>query len=574
MFGSVRGESMAGVDGGVDPLTRLYGQNIDRAPYNGVVTLPTIYQAYPTPQQLGVAIIVQMFSEETLISMLFPTMYTKDADKFEYVEYIAKLSPFGRAAPQAPAIESTVTKRKLAASMMSFARQYTIDGSCRNTPLEGLYQAIHESGLTEGMKLTYWLFVFNALGKVRTIHALQHERLRQKNTLVGKDLQESLFSTWTTTVGCINKRPMAGAAAALPFLANLSRETIQALSVHGMEPDFMLLPAALKTYLSLETKYFERPTSAGPIRTLLDYCEENIPGAASAEFDFLTAGQEAYHFRDMMIKWVHPIRTEDNPTLDVLESCRSLGEFWVVPGNAAEFLILDYPRHMWYNLANASSDTCIPLQMKDDSARVKHPTDAEQYVDVVFRPNIRFQTNSIFTGVKGEKTALALMGGFMTNPYEEKAVRRSTVYWEFSCGFLIVRNEHLAWLPDVLIRDYMHGGGVVYHKVTVPSEDKVPVKVAKFGRRLGDQCLYRYRVPVDFDDGKTYTGAHTKEDLLNARVLNMQGEWPEALQEFNDAPGYSWISSAGPFKSGGIEGIKTIEAGIMRITDYGERVCA
>jgi hypothetical protein len=355
-----------------------------------------------------------------------------------------------------------------------------------------------------------------------------------------------------------------------------------------MEPDFMLLPIALKTYMSLETKYFARPDAQDPYGTLLAYCEETLPGAANADFGMLTAAQEAYHFRGMMIKWVKPIRTEDNPSLDVLESRISLGQFWVVPYNVQLYEIIDHVKHQWENIASGHLDpttengfagvycaegriTCPDITkpkewMRSDKTNVA--ADAmKHWIDVVFRPNMQFQTNSIFTGVRGEKTALALMGGFYVNPYEEKAVRRNTTYWEFSCGFLIVRNEHLAWLTDVLIKDYIQGGGVGCHTAVPP----------RFGTKPSKACLYRYRLYLGNDKEKaTVDAAHVEQ----ARILHMGGEWPQSLSCFNDQRGYSWkppsfVAADKPggtnrFTPGAAANIGSeADEGVTRLSDYG-----
>ena len=376
-------ESMPGIYNARGPADQQHGVTVGTYPFGGYAKMPIYNQAFTTPLEFATAVIASFFSQHEVISLLFPQIPT-DHVQIRWEEFISLLSPFGPIAPQAPAPETYMSRRAVEGGMQSFAQQFTLDNSIRGTYLQDLYSGEHARNIVANMHLTVYAYVMQRMNDVAPVYALLWEMMARRSGVASSHISrtENQLSTYANMTGCINKQ--SAKVQALPYISALAKRIIGILSPHGnIHPDFILLPECLKEYLALETKEFTQPVTKPIMKSIIEYVDSMVPGARNLDFSRILAPEDLQHFEHMMVRFLGPVRTEDNPSYDVLEQTVTFGQFFIVDEFADKVEIIDHISQTWKTVFTRKtkhrSIRMLSAGIHDGTDAVHYPNDAPSY---------------------------------------------------------------------------------------------------------------------------------------------------------------------------------------------------
>ena len=329
------------------PADLQHGVSVDGYPWGGYAKMPVYNQAFTTPLEFATTVIASYFAQNELLSFLFPQIPT-DHVQIRWEEYISVLTPFAPTAPQAPAPETYIARRALEGSMQAFAQQYTLDNSIRGTKLQDLYSSEHARNLVSNMHLTVFQYVMGRLSDIVSIYGLLFLMMGHRSGVAATIPAriDAQLSAWSNMTGCINRTPAN--TQALPRISMMAKKILSVLSPwSGIKPDFMLLPEGLKEYMSLQTDRFDRVITEPMVDAIMKYVDAMVPGARDMDFARIMGPIEMQHFEHMIVRFLGPIRTEDNPAYDVLEDTMTFGTFGLMDPYATAIEFIDYPGQKW-----------------------------------------------------------------------------------------------------------------------------------------------------------------------------------------------------------------------------------
>jgi hypothetical protein len=329
------------------PADQQHGTVVDGYPWGGYAKMPVYNQAFTTPLEFATTVIASFFAQNELISFLFPQIPT-DHVQIRWEEYISVLTPFAPTAPQAPAPETYIARRALEGSMQAFAQQYTLDDSIRGTKLQDLYSSEHARNLVSNMHLTVFQYVMGRLSDIVSIYGLLFIMMGHRSGVASSipTRIDAQLSAWSNMTGCINRKPAK--THAMPYIAMMAKKIVSVLSPwSGMKPDFMLLPEGLKEYMSLQTDQFDRVITEPMIDAIMKYVDAMVPGARDMDFARIMGPIDMQHFEHMIVRFLGPLRVQDNHAYDVLEQTMTFGTFGLMDPYATKIEFIDYPGQRW-----------------------------------------------------------------------------------------------------------------------------------------------------------------------------------------------------------------------------------
>jgi hypothetical protein len=498
--------------------------------------------AFENPMLLVERVILSAFARpDDVCQVLFP-MYPFDGEKIMIKDWIAKIRAYGPLAPQAVLEEYQMAQRAAEFDMAWFGAQVQFDDTINKTPLKAFLQSAQYEQLQASMNLTIYTEVIRSALSVPNVYDVTkwYNTERRAPAMMPRQAVMEQINLLQQLPGILQR---TGPDHGMAVLVQLGRKILQyTRSEQHLQPTFLMMPRDIESWYEMKTSAKKSEMSEAVVNKIFEAYQ------VDKEVQMMFPPVVLPSLHNLSVLMVDLVDLEDGLT-NVMENHRTFGQYALVnpnlDGGCTEFQMMDHESRCWTtvfkldqltgpdsqqvvgNIPQAVNSVGTVYHIDQDDGHVStHPLPDQHCVYaggrlpwiIVFRPNMRFTTQTVVMGIGGAVTGMTFIGQVNEDRYHSGDLRRTIFMKNFRMGVAVFRREHILLFEDAIFSG-MNGGQSCKLWESADEVQHLNAIVEEETLQAGGNLLYstiNLKVAQDIEPGVVYAGAYN-ETVRSAR---------------------------------------------------------